>query len=103
MKMVVFLVVAPCSLVEVYQRFTGACCLHHQGDRTDSCTWGHGIKSWSGQLFCFMQPPCCYFTLYKELIYKILYFPKVYNHTSLYDPIVSGANVDPTSQVRSPY
>jgi hypothetical protein len=32
MKMAVFWVVAPCSLVEVYQRFGGACCLHHQGD-----------------------------------------------------------------------
>jgi hypothetical protein len=31
-KMAVFWVVAPCSLVEVYQRFTGACCLQHQGD-----------------------------------------------------------------------
>jgi hypothetical protein len=32
-KMAVFWVVAPCSLVEVYQRFRGACCLHHQGDQ----------------------------------------------------------------------
>jgi hypothetical protein len=32
MKMAVFWVVAPYSLVEVYQRFRGACCLHHQGD-----------------------------------------------------------------------
>jgi hypothetical protein len=32
-KMAVFWVVAPCSLVEVYQRFRGPCCLHHQGDR----------------------------------------------------------------------
>jgi hypothetical protein len=30
-KMAVFWVVAPCSLVEVYQRFRGPCCLHHQG------------------------------------------------------------------------
>jgi hypothetical protein len=30
-KMDVFWVVAPCSLVEVYRRFRGACCLHHQG------------------------------------------------------------------------
>jgi hypothetical protein len=29
--MAVFWVVAPCSLVEVYQRFRGTCCLHHQG------------------------------------------------------------------------
>jgi hypothetical protein len=30
MKMVVCRVVAPCSLVEVYRRFRGACCLHHR-------------------------------------------------------------------------
>jgi hypothetical protein len=35
MKMAVFWVVAPCSLVEVYRRFRGACCLHHQGDRNN--------------------------------------------------------------------
>jgi hypothetical protein len=29
--MVVFWVVVPCCLVEVYQRFRGPCCLHHQG------------------------------------------------------------------------
>jgi hypothetical protein len=29
MKMAVLWVVAPCSLVEVYRRFSGACCLHH--------------------------------------------------------------------------
>jgi hypothetical protein len=28
--MAVFWVVAPCSLVEVYRRFRGICCLHHQ-------------------------------------------------------------------------
>jgi hypothetical protein len=32
MKIAVFWVVAPCSLVEVYQRFRDPCCLHHQGD-----------------------------------------------------------------------
>jgi hypothetical protein len=31
-KMAVFWVVAPCSVVEVYQRSRGPCCLHHQGD-----------------------------------------------------------------------
>jgi hypothetical protein len=36
MKMAVFWVVAPCSLVEVYQRFRGPCCLHHQGDEYSS-------------------------------------------------------------------
>jgi hypothetical protein len=32
-KMAVFWVVAPCSLVEVYHRFRGPCCLHHQDDK----------------------------------------------------------------------
>jgi hypothetical protein len=31
-EMAVFWIVAQCSLVEVYQRFRGPCCLHHQGD-----------------------------------------------------------------------
>jgi hypothetical protein len=31
-KMDVFWVVAPCSLVENYRIFRGACCFHHQGD-----------------------------------------------------------------------
>jgi hypothetical protein len=35
MKIAVFWVVAPCSLVEVYQRFRGPCCLHHQGDNPE--------------------------------------------------------------------
>jgi hypothetical protein len=34
MKMAVFWVVSPCILVEIYQRFRGPCCLHHQGDET---------------------------------------------------------------------
>jgi hypothetical protein len=29
-KMAVLWVVAPCSFVEVYQRFRGPCCLHHE-------------------------------------------------------------------------
>jgi hypothetical protein len=31
MKMAVFWIVAACSLVQVYRRFRGACCLRHQG------------------------------------------------------------------------
>jgi hypothetical protein len=34
-KMAVFWIVAPCSLAEVYQRFRGPCCLHHQGRPDD--------------------------------------------------------------------
>lgn len=33
LKMAVFLNVASCSLVEVYIRFGGPNCLHHQGDK----------------------------------------------------------------------
>jgi hypothetical protein len=33
MKMAVFWVVAPCTLVEVYRRFRDAFCLLHQGDK----------------------------------------------------------------------
>jgi hypothetical protein len=32
MKMAVFWIVVPCSLVEVYRRFGGTCCLYYQGD-----------------------------------------------------------------------
>jgi hypothetical protein len=31
-KMTVGWVVVPCSLADVYRRFRGFCCLHHQGD-----------------------------------------------------------------------
>jgi hypothetical protein len=37
----------------------------------------------------------------KNYFSKVLYFPKIYNHTSLHGPIASGATVDPTSQVCS--
>jgi hypothetical protein len=37
-EVAVFWVVAPCSLVEVYQRFRGPCCLHHQGDELIATT-----------------------------------------------------------------
>jgi hypothetical protein len=44
-RMAVFWVVAPCSLVEVYQRFRGPCCLHHQSpDRSDD--GGSKDKRW---------------------------------------------------------
>jgi hypothetical protein len=37
--MAVLWVVAPCSLVEVYQRFRGPCCPHHQEDPEDPKRW----------------------------------------------------------------
>jgi hypothetical protein len=44
MKMAVFWVVAPCGLVEVYRRFRGLYCLHHQGDE-----WAAGGKIGRGK------------------------------------------------------
>jgi hypothetical protein len=35
MKMAVFCVVVPCSLVEVHRRFRGSCCPRHQGGVSD--------------------------------------------------------------------
>jgi hypothetical protein len=49
--------------------------------------------------FPFMHQPCCYFMLYKELLYQNVVFSKICNHTSLYGPIESGASVNSTSQV----
>jgi hypothetical protein len=65
-KMAVFWVVAPWSLVEVYQRFRGPCYLHHQGDETtrrynpeDSHQTKHRIKAkiyiWLYRLNSHMQ------------------------------------------------
>jgi hypothetical protein len=48
-----------------------------------------------------MQLPCS-FTLYKKLLYKTYVLSKIYNHISLYDPVVMGTNVDPISQVCMP-
>jgi hypothetical protein len=38
----------------------------------------------------------------KNYYNKVLYFPNIYNHTSLYDPTATCASVNPTSQVCSP-
>jgi hypothetical protein len=40
LKMAVFWVVAQC-MVEVYRRFRGACCFHHQGDEWSPRQWRH--------------------------------------------------------------
>jgi hypothetical protein len=45
LKMAVFWVVAPCSLVEVYQRFRGTCCLHHQGTHRPDDGGSKALKS----------------------------------------------------------
>jgi hypothetical protein len=57
MKMAVFWVVAPWSLVEVYQRFRGPCCLHHQGDEV--ATRLHGATTHKSAIFLFLYCfPC---------------------------------------------
>jgi hypothetical protein len=48
MKIAVFWVVAPCSQVEVYQRFRGPCCLHHQGETS---TRLHGATTQKTAIF----------------------------------------------------
>jgi hypothetical protein len=50
--MAVFWVVALCTLVEVYQRFRGPCCLHHQGNGT----WRWRIDvPYTANLLAFVQ------------------------------------------------
>jgi hypothetical protein len=49
-----------------------------------------------------MQPPCCYFTLYKELLFQSFVFSEnLYPYVIVYDPFASGASVDSALQVRS--
>jgi hypothetical protein len=45
--MAVFWVIAPCSPVEVYRRFRGPYCLHHQGDDNGSDDEGNNISEMS--------------------------------------------------------
>jgi hypothetical protein len=60
MKKTVFWDVAPCSLVEVFWRFRGACCLHHQGDSTRL----HGARS---QKTSHLQAVCLFTFIMRPL------------------------------------
>jgi hypothetical protein len=51
MKMAVFWVVAPCSLVKVYRRFGGACCLYHH--RPDDGGSKYGATTQKTAIFTF--------------------------------------------------
>jgi hypothetical protein len=43
MKVTVFCAVESCSLVEIYRRFRGGCCLHHQDNKALSLSSFYGI------------------------------------------------------------
>jgi hypothetical protein len=66
MKMAVFWVTAPCSLVQIHERFRGACCLHHQGDNRHL----HMKFAWTCHL--------------SDLQYYYLGVPRVVIHTRVY-------------------
>jgi hypothetical protein len=51
MKMTVFWVVAPGSVVEVYRRFRDACCLHHLPD----CNGATSQKTAILLVICYFQ------------------------------------------------
>jgi hypothetical protein len=78
--MAVFWVVASCSLVEVYRRFRGACCLHNQGDEFTHlyCTRLHGAATQKTAIFILFAVRTSnptYFAVrisikYAQLVYK---------------------------------
>jgi hypothetical protein len=49
LKMTDFWDVAPCSLVEIYQRFRGAYCLHYEGNEDSKELWnvGHFLRDYA--------------------------------------------------------
>jgi hypothetical protein len=60
-----------------------------------------GSNPGQAETFFFLSCSCHVVILHctKNHFPKVLYFPKIYNHTSLYGPIASGTSVDPTLQV----
>jgi hypothetical protein len=57
-KVAIFWIVAPFSLVEVYLLFKGACCLHHQGDKHLSNARLHGATTQKTAIF--ITTGCCW-------------------------------------------
>jgi hypothetical protein len=76
MKMAVFWITAPCSLV-VHQRLKGTCCLHHQGDEAlwiklstqpfAYMFWGKIIKDLCQIIFTKLD-----YALHAKILLKIL-------------------------------
>jgi hypothetical protein len=71
MKMAVFWVVAPCSLVEVYRRFRGACCLSYQrpADRSTNHLWNVGTLLSDYTVEQLTGQPSKHFCLYPFIVY----------------------------------
>jgi hypothetical protein len=77
LKMTVFWVVGPCSLVEVYRRFKGACCLYHQGDPDNGGCKHLWIVAKLLLDYTAQQPrrqPCSYSPSWEPSIFTILFF-----------------------------
>jgi hypothetical protein len=67
LKMDVFWVVAPCSLVEVYQRFRGPSCLHHQGDVKTASTSETLVNFYQTKMAVFwVVAPCSLVEVYQR-------------------------------------
>jgi hypothetical protein len=62
-------VVAPCSMVEVCQRFRGPCCLHHQGDRKDLWNVGKLLSDYTA-LQPRRQPSTLFFFQEDDKVFK---------------------------------
>jgi hypothetical protein len=86
--MAVFWVVVPCSLVEVYKRFRGPCCLHYQGRRQPS---SHS-PPWEPQILLnISNPNCCKYKLtacgrnIRAIIHEGVLFLHTFAHESSLD------------------
>jgi hypothetical protein len=93
--MAVFWVVAPCSLVEVYQRFRGPCSLHHQGDRPE---WEYGVLS-------LFTTECRFHTKYGIDLWRIIFMCfrmqvlyKTWNTAYLFSPVTNASSIQNEEQ-----
>jgi hypothetical protein len=99
MNMTAFWDMASCSLVEVDQRLRGGYWSYHRPD-----DGGSNVSTFqlSVQFYVSTWRNVILYILCKVLQHQRLYFPKIYNHRNItVGPFVSGASIDPTSQVRS--
>jgi hypothetical protein len=71
MKMAVFYVVAPCSLV-VYRRFKGANCLHHQGSSPCQTTRRSSPEDSHFHMLTFSQS-CTELYIFKTFVFGTFY------------------------------